>query len=392
MSQAIPYALPAQPVPAPIKVVAPAAPKRGLLRRLVAIGASLFEWFFGVATLIVGLAIVAAMPILQFASFGYLLEVSGRIARTGRLRDGFIGIRQAAKVGGIVAGSWIVLLPLRFVASLAGSAELIDPGGPVARGWRIGAMILAALTVSQVILACARGGKFRYFFWPPGNLIWLVRRCGKGGYFHTARDAVWDFVVGLRLPFYFWLGVRGFFGSLAWLVIPVTMIGIGRKLPPVGLLGVLALGIVVLYLPFLQVRFALENRFAALFSVREVRQRFRRAPWAFGFAFLVTLAFALPLYLLRIEMIPREAAWLPSIFFVVFIFPSRMLTGWAYARAVRRHQPRHWFFRWTIRLAMLPIAAIYVLFVFLAQYTAWEGILSLYEQHAFLLPVPFISG
>jgi hypothetical protein len=40
---------------------------------------------------------------------------------------------------------------------------------------------------------------------------------------------------------------------------------------------------------------------------------------------------------------------------------------------------------------MLPTAAFYALFVFLSQYTAWYGIGSLYEQHAFLLPVPFLG-
>jgi hypothetical protein len=392
MSQAIPYALPAESGQEPAVRAPSPAPARGFARRMLALLGSVVEWFFGVATLIVGLAILAAIPVLQLASLGYLLEVAGRIARTGRLRDGFIGIRPAARVGGIVVGSWLMLLPVRFVASLAGSAELIDPGGTVARRWHIAATALAVLTLCHIILACARRGKLRYFFWPPGNLIWLVRRWRRGGYFQAARDAVWDFVVELRLPYYFYLGLRGFIGSLAWLIVPVTMIVIGRQVPLVGFLGALALGIVVLYLPFLQVHFALMNRFSALFSVREVRGRFRRAPWAFAFAFLVTLAFALPLYLLRIEMIPREAAWLPSILFVVFIFPARILTGWAYARAGRRNTPRHWFFRWTMRLAMLPIAAIYVIFVFFAQYTAWEGILSLYEQHAFLLPVPFIGG
>jgi hypothetical protein len=392
MSQAVPYALPVEAAHEPdVPAVLP-APTHGVIRRLFALLASMVEWFFGVFTLIVGLAIVAAIPILQFASLGYLLEVAGRIARTGRLREGFIGIRQAARVGGIVGGSWLVLLPLRFVASLAGSAELIDPGGPVARGWRIAATVLAVLTLGHIILACARGGRLRYFIWLPGNLMWLVRRWRRGGYFQAARNAVWGFVVGLRLPYYFWLGVRGFVGSLAWLAVPVTMIGIGRQVPLVGFLGALALGIVVLYLPFLQVRFAHEHRFAALFSVCEVRARFRRAPCAFALALFVTLAFALPLCLLRIEMIPREAAWLPSIFFIVFFFPARIFTGWAYARAGRREQPRHWFFRWTMRLAMLPVAALYVIVVFFAQYTAWEGILSLYEQHAFLLPVPFIGG
>ena len=122
-----------------------------------------------------------------------------------------------------------------------------------------------------------------------------------------------------------------------------------------------------------------------------VRACYRRAPWAFAFVFFLTLLFALPLFLLKIEMIPREAAWLPSLVFILFIFPARLLTGWAYALAKRRVEPRNWFFRWTGRLAMLPTAAIYVGILFFTQYTAWEGVWSLYEQHAFLLPVPFVG-
>ena len=40
---------------------------------------------------------------------------------------------------------------------------------------------------------------------------------------------------------------------------------------------------------------------------------------------------------------------------------------------------------------MLPVAAFYVLIVFFSQFTAWRGVWSLYEQHAFLLPVPFLG-
>jgi hypothetical protein len=43
------------------------------------------------------------------------------------------------------------------------------------------------------------------------------------------------------------------------------------------------------------------------------------------------------------------------------------------------------------RLAIVAAAAFYVLVVFLAQYTSWGGVSSLYEQHAFLLPVPFFN-
>src|SRR5262245_42125668 len=46
---------------------------------------SALEWLFGVFSMIVGLSILAVVPIAQLASLGYLLEVSGRIARTGKL-------------------------------------------------------------------------------------------------------------------------------------------------------------------------------------------------------------------------------------------------------------------------------------------------------------------
>ena len=99
----------------------------------------------------------------------------------------------------------------------------------------------------------------------------------------------------------------------------------------------------------------------------------------------------MPLYLLKIEMIPREAAWLPSLVFVIFLAPAHTLVGWAYSRSRRREQPRHWFFRVLGRLAIIVVALFYVLVVFLSQYTSWGGLWSVYEQHAFLLPVPFLN-
>jgi hypothetical protein len=347
------------------------------------------DWLFGAAALILGLAILAAIPVLQFLSLGYLLEACGRVARSGRLRDGFVGIRQASRLGSSALGVWLMFLPLRFLATLARSAQLIDPDGPVARGWQIGLTVLTILIAVHIIVACSRGGRLRYFLWPFTNPVWLARRLWRGGYYTEARDAVWDFVMALRLPYYFWLGLRGFCGTLLWLVVPVTLLALGRKVAPLGLLGALLLGIVVLYLPFLQARFAAENRLGAFLEIGAVRRLFRRAPWAYAFAGFVTLVFAVPLYLFRIEMIPREAAAAASLLFIVFIFPARLLTGWAYGRAGHRLTPRHWIWRWMARLGMLPVAALYVLFVFFSQYTTWDGIWSLYEQHAFLLPVPF---
>jgi hypothetical protein len=169
------------------------------------------------------------------------------------------------------------------------------------------------------------------------------------------------------------------------------MLAAGQRFPAIGFLGALALIVVLLYLPFLQTRFAAANRFRAMFEVRPVRQWFRRAPIAFLLALLITLLFAIPLYLLKIEIIPREAAWLPSLVFVVFIFPTRLLTGWTCGYASHRERNRNWFLRQFARFGMLPVAAIYVLIIFFTQFTSWHGAASLFEQHAFLVPVPFLG-
>jgi len=378
----------------------------------------LVEWPFGVATLIGGLALLAAVPLLGFLSLGYLLEAGGRLVRTDAerqrylyarkrnwlvrlflggwltLRDSFIGVRKAARVGGIVLGIAIMMLPLRFLSSMYLSAEIIEPGGAAARGWKFALIGLTVLMALRIGLALARGGRLRYFFWCTGNLVWLLRRLWRGGYYAEARDAVWDFVVALRLPYYWWLGFRGFVGGLIWLAIPVSLVALVHKAPLVGLVGGVWLALVLLCLPFLQMRLATENRFRACFELGAVLSRFGRAPWAFAFALFVTLLFSLPLYLLKIEAPRREDVWLwalLSLFFVVFIYPTRLVAGWAYARGGRREKPRNWFFAATGLLAMLPSAALYVFLVALTQYTSWEGVASLYEQHPFLLPVPFMG-
>ena len=352
------------------------------------------EWVFGLASLIGGLAVLAALPVLQFLTLGYLLESGGRVARTGRFRDGFIGVRTAARLGGIVLASWLFLLPVRFLADMAHSAGIIDPGGQAARGWWLGLYVVMALTFLHITLAVARGGRLRYFLWP-FNFVRFLGQLFRGGYYARARDAVWDFVVSLRLPHYFMLGLRGFAVAFAWLALPVSLLALGHsKLPgaPVlGFFGAVMLALVVLYLPFLQLRVAVTNRVGAGFNVFAVREGFGKAPWASAFAVVVSLLFALPLYLLKIEIVPREAAWLPGLVFLAFIFPARLLAGWAMGRARKRAEPRHWFFRWTGRLPLLPAAGFYVLIVFFTQYTSWNGVWSLYEQHAFLVPVPFFG-
>jgi len=372
---------------------APAPPRR--LRALAAKGVgkttSAIGWIFGLVSLVVGLSVLAALPILQFLSLGYLLESSARVARSGRLRDGFIGVRRAGRIGGAALGVGFSLVPLWLVGAQARAASLLDPGGPTARGWRIAALVVWGLTCLHLLAAFARDGRLRRFLWPFGNPVWLYRGLRRGGIYSSARDGFWEFAAGLRLPYYFRLGLLGFLGTLVWLVPPSAMLGASPRLPLVGLLGAFLLAIVVPGLPFLQVEYAIAGRAGALFSLRAVRGRFKRAPWAFAFALTILLLASIPLYLLKIEMVPRDAAWLTSLVFIVFLAPARLLVGWAHARSGRRDRSRHWVFRLLGRLAIVAVALLYVLVVFFSQYTSWEGAWSLHQQHAFLLPSPFWS-
>jgi hypothetical protein len=398
------------------------------------------EWIFGFFSLVVGLAVLASVPILQLLSLGYLLEVSGRVARTGRLTAGLIGIRKAARIGSLVFGTWLMLLPLQLISDYWYSSYLIDPQSEITRNWRMALLILTAMMLLHIIAAWYCGGKLRHFFWPllaPFSLLlWVCRLTlaqlatsafrqssagrvvrdllqvrplrewfvpamllyglWRGGMWSRCRDGVWEFVSSLRLPYYFWLGLRGFVGAMAWLLLPVVLFIASTSLPPpagvlLGLIGALLLFLVALYLPFLQAHFAAENHLRAVFQLGRVRADFRRAPVAFWMALLVTLLFALPLYVLMIEATPREVVFLPSLFFVAFILPARLLTGWAVGRARRRDRPGHFLLRWAARFASLPVAGFYVLVVFFTRYTSWHGVWSLFEQHAFLIPAPFLN-
>jgi hypothetical protein len=381
------------PAPAPVMIVAP--PPRAWYRRWASAFASGLDWAFGLLSLVFGLAIFSVVPLLNFLSLGYLIHASGRVAATGKLRAGFVGVRKASRLGSFIIGAWLISLPAQIVSSLWKDAELVAPDSTTAQGWRAALIALTVLTMLQIVWACLRGGRLRHFLWPaPKRFLHWLRTPDK---FLTMRNAVVDYMASLRLPYYFWLGARAFLGALLWLAIPVGALVLGVKTPAdqggglFTVIGGFLLMLVAMHLPFLQTRFALENRFRALFELRAVRQMFQRAPVAFWLSLFITLLFALPLYLLKIELPPREIAWMPSLLFVIFIFPARLLTGWAVGRALRRETPRHWFFRWSSRLAMVPTVFFYVLLVYLTQYLSWNGSAGLFEQHAFMTPAPLTS-
>ncbi|HEX4613832.1 MAG TPA: hypothetical protein VH092_36965 [Urbifossiella sp.] len=346
------------------------------------------EWLFGAATLTLGLALLTAVPFGQVLVLGYLLEACGRVARTRRVRDGFVGVRAAARLGGMAVGAGVLWLPLYAVSAVAESARIIDPAGTAARAWEIVLTLMMAVYLLHVAAALVQGGRLRHFL-NPLSIPWLGLRAVRGGLYGESRDRLWAAAAGLRLPYYFGLGFRGYLGAFLWLVLPLALLGLGHRFPAVGLLGGLLLGVVVLYLPLLQARFARDNRLRAYREVLAVRRDFRRAPLAFAAAVWVQLLAASPLYLLKIEAIPRDLIFLEGFVFLAFMFPARLVMGWAYGRTAKRREPRHFVFRWAGRLVMLPVVFAYVLVVFGSQHLGWHGVSSLYEQHAFLLPVPF---
>ena len=361
----------------------------GILRRFGRWVGGGIDRVFGAVSTAVLLAVIATIPILQLFALGYLLNAAGRFAKTGKLRDGFVGVRQASRIGQFAVGCWLWALPFRLALSMNHDAMLIAPGSPqVIFTGRLSA-VLGIVAIVVALAALSQGGQLVHFFRPLRATIRLVRQLRKGDYLRDAWARMVRFVTAFGAPKIFSMGFRGYLGAALLLLLPTTLIAVSGGKGLLVLVGMGMLVVVLVYLPFLQIHFAVHDSFNRIFQVDAVQFLFKRAPIAFFIAFLSTLLFALPLYALKIELVPRDALWLPSAVFIVTIFPTKLLAAWAYHRGAKRDAPRHGFWIWTMRVAMIPVALTYSFVVFLSQYLGWHGALGLYEHHAFLLPVPF---
>lgn len=356
-------------------------------------------WLVGriwdLVSLFVLLAIVAAAPVFQLASLGYILFAAGRLANGQPWRTALPGLRTAGKLGTFAMLAAISWVPIYVLTDLAYSAQLLDPNSVSARAWRIGAFLFAAMWVVHIGWAAMRGGRWWHFLWPAP--IKFVVTIWRPSHWSRASDKLYDFVNSLQFPKLWWLGARASAGALLWTCVPVSMMIIGERAqkmgaaPLVGLIGAIAMTCVMLYLPLLQVRMAAKNRFAEIFNVVAIRQSFMRAPWFCAFSLFTLCGLAIPLYLLRIEATPSELVWAPSLVFVAFMLPAKLLIGAALGYAEKREALRHWLLRWSAFAIVMISVMSYVGALYIAQFIAWQGAPVMYFQHALLVPAPLIS-
>ena len=350
----------------------------------------LIQGIFGVVSLVLLLAVIAAVPFMNFLALGYLLEGQARVARTGRLRDAFLLLDVAPRIGSIALGVWFWLLPLRLIASAREDQRVIRDGEPGSLEFL--APVLAVVIGTHLCLALARGGSLSCFFRPVRNGRWLWQRWRKADYLAHATAGVQDFLHRLRLKHHFLLGVKGFAGAFLWLVIPSALFVAGR--PNGGgrniliAVGGVMLMFVLSWVPFLQARFAVTGRWKTMFELRTIRQLYQRAPLAWLVATAVVYVLSLPLYLPKIYLLPRDAMWVMTLIFIVTIYPARVVTGWALYRAARR-ETQPWFgFRWLSRAILFAMLGLYVFLLFFTPLIAEHGRAAVFEHHSVLLPIP----
>ncbi len=346
-------------------------------------------------SLLVFLAVLSAIPVVQFVSLGYLLQAGSRLAQRRPWKQCLPGHRLAGKLGVFMLIASLLFLPVLFVDDLAESAKVLEPGSPMAARWQLGALAITVAWLVHIGWAALRGGRWWHLIWPAP--IKFLARVWRPSTWSKASDSLYEFVVSLQLPKLWWLGARATAGALLWLVIPVSMMIIGQRAtaeiaPLFGLIGSLMMAWVMFYLPFLQIEFAKTGSMSSFLAVRQVRQNYRFAPWAHFLALLLLSTLAIPLYLLRIENPPPELMWAPSLIFALLMLPTKLVLGWAvgYAegRQERQLKRRSWWVRYPANLLALIPVGIYVGALFVAQLIAGQGAYVMYFQHAFLVPNP----
>lgn len=367
-----------------------------LFRRPLGAIAWIVQLVIGIITLLVLLTITAIVPVLNFVSLGYLLEVEGQIARTGKLRHALLLLPAAMRVGSIVVGMLLCLLPVILLADVARDARWIAPSGVATWFWNVALALTGIAVAVHLVLSLSRGGSLGCFVRPIKNVRWIRQQAKSGKYWSHADRMIQDFVSALRLRHQFWLGVRGFFGTWVWLAVPTALYGTGwysgstwfRILTLVT--GACFIPLLA-WMPFLQARLSAENRLSAMFEVRQIRELFRQAPMSWVMATVAIYGLSIPLFLYSLQLRMHAPFrinlwWDLALVSIVCTFPARVAVGWAYHRATVRG-PAWIGWIWLSRIVLAGSLGLYVWLLFHTpithEYPPWQ-----LEHHTLVLPVP----
>ncbi|MEY3174042.1 MAG: hypothetical protein RLZZ436_1956 [Planctomycetota bacterium] len=350
---------------------------------------------FGALCIILALAILAAVPGLNVLALGYLVEPQRRVALSGRLRDGFPLLVLAPRLGIMLICVLIFQLPLRFQGTRVSDAMvLLGPDHPRTQLMATTLTTLQWLIGTHLVLAILNGSTLGCYLRPVRNLRRSLRLLLTTDGRRELAAGI-DLVLSILQPVqHFLAGLRAFFGAAVWLIIPTSLLVAysppDRVKPVFGLLaaiGVVLMIPVVAWLPFLQVQQIVAGRFKAVLAVREVRRRIRTAPLAWMFSTTLLCLMTLPLYLGKVRLPPADALLVLTPIFVVLIYPARLAVAWAWHRG-GRSQPARWLLHVAARLIMIPILAVYAIFLLLTPAISELGRNAPFENQAFLGPAP----
>jgi len=350
----------------------------------------------GVVFLIGLLATLAAVPGLSLLTLGFMLAAEAGLARSGSLRHAFPLLPVSTRIGTILILVGLFLLPLRLLASLAAAHGVIAQSSPLAPNPQHTVLVvLQVLVFVHMITAIACGGSLACFVRPIRNIRRLAIGLRDGSWKESLNHwSTWLLSV-FRPCEHLVLAVKATVGAVIWLFIPTALLAASsRPQTDPGFPGLLSFvgGILLIpvasWLPLLQVHQAVTGRFRDIFDVRTVRRIIRQVPVHWAIAAVLLYAAAIPLYLTKVRLIADDAVWLLTPLFVILIYPARLMFGWVYARGMRRPDPTTRLIRWPVKLVMIPVLGAYALILFATPLISEAGQAALFENHAFLLPIP----
>lgn len=400
----------------------------------------LIQILLGIAFLLPLLAALAAIPGLSLVSLGMMLDAEGRVGRSGRFRDGFPLLAVSTRVAMISLIVGLFLGGIFFASSIAEGQQIVGRISNLPQNsWSIGTALLQVVAFVILLLGIANGGSFGRFFWPlrrspsrrakiiltgigvvafllataqPGFILVYLVILMTGAAIRNARDlydglrsgeyvtAVNHWTEKLMDLFQPWhhlkIAVKGAIGALIWLAIPTFLLGRASTAPhtaPAGptiasLIGGALMIPVAAWLPLLQCHQAATGEFRAIFDVRTVREIISRVPFRWAIATILLYGLAIPLYLSKVVFTPQDAFWFFTPLFILVIYPTRILMGWVYNSGYTKERRSSMLLRLPVKWFMIPVLGFYSLILFVLPLVSPAGPRAMYENHAFLLPVP----